>query len=435
MTSNIKGGHNVFGYRNIVEDLVVERLLMSNEDGLPIIISGKDCNCDDLESFVARMGGKVKYKLPIINSVAAYVPSLSVKSMAMDRVTEKIYLDDVAYKLMDIASVTVGSDFANENGLTGKNISIAVLDTGVFPHKDLTTPNSRIIGFKDFVGEKTEPYDDDGHGTHVAGIVAGNGFSSKGRYMGVAPDSNIVGVKVLGGDGGGSISDVIAGVQWTIDNKNRYNIKVMTLSLGTKPKGNHADDPLCKAVNAAVDSGITVVVAAGNSGPNASTITSPAISPKVITVGACDDRKTSSSNSIGIPDFSSRGPTPEGLKKPDILAPGVGINSLANKQSEYHTLSGTSMATPIVAGCVALLYENNPNITPSQVKDVLTSNARNLGLGADEQGFGLLNIKSIVNKIEPIKKPSKTYNNNSSSSLSSNNVFLIILIVIILLIL
>jgi len=432
----------VFGYRGIVEDLVVERLLTANEEGIPIIISGRNCNCDDLEKFVSKMGGKIKYKLPIINSVAAYMPSVGVKSMAMESVTEKIYLDDYAYKLMDIASVTVGSDFANEFGLTGKNISVAILDTGVFPHRDLTTPNNRIIAFKDFVGEKSQPYDDDGHGTHVAGIVAGNGFSSKGKYMGIAPDANIVGVKVLGGDGGGSISDVIAGIQWTIDNKSRYNTKIMTLSLGTKPKANYEDDPLCKAVNAAVDSGITVVVAAGNGGPDASTITSPAISPKVITVGACDDRKESTSKNISIPDFSSRGPTPDGLRKPDILAPGVEINSLSNSSSGYHSLSGTSMATPIVAGSIALLYENNPNLSPLEVKEIITSNAHSLGLGPDVQGSGVLDIRAIINKINPdIKpnppknKPNSSYGGNVGGTLLSNNIFLIILIVIILLIL
>lgn len=426
----------MFGYRDVVEDLVVDRLLNTKEDAIPIIISGRDCNCDDLEAFVSRMGGKVKYKLPIINAIAAYMPSVNVKSMAMERVTEKIYLDDYAYKLMDIASVTVGADLANERGLTGKNVSIAVVDTGVFPHRDLTTPNNRIVAFKDFVGEKREPYDDDGHGTHVAGIVAGNGFSSKGKYMGIAPDANIVGVKVLGGDGGGSISDVIAGVQWVIQNREKYNIKVMTLSLGTKPKGSYTEDPLCKAVHMAVDSGITVVVAAGNSGPNPSTITSPAISPKVITVGACDDRKASNSKNITIANFSSRGPTPDGLKKPDILAPGVGINSLANKQGEYHTLSGTSMATPVVAGCAALLYESNPNITPGAIKETLLSNTHSLGLKPEEQGNGVLNIRNIANKIEPVKKPNPSHPNSfSSGSFLSDNLFIILLIVIIILLL
>lgn len=429
----------MFEYRDIIEDLVIERLLNTDEEEIPVIIYAKDCTCDDLEKHISKIGGKINHILPIINAVAAYMPSMNVKSMALDSIIDKIYLDDHVYKLMDRTPITVGSDFANEYGLTGKNISVAVLDTGVYPHEDLTTPYNRIIGFKDFVGQKEEPYDDDGHGSHVAGIIGGNGFSSKGKYMGIAPDANIIGVKILKGNGSGNISDVIAGIQWTINNKNKYNIKVITLSLGTKPRSSYKDDPLCQAVDAAVASGITVVVAAGNSGPNSSTITSPAISPNVITVGACDDRMSISSKDISIADFSSIGPTQDGLKKPDILAPGVGINSLANRSSDYKKLSGTSMATPVVAGCAALLYESNPQLTPIQVKKIITSSATDLGLNPNSQGFGLLNIRKIVNNINansPENKPNYSHeNSNILESILSNNMFLIVLLVIILLIL
>lgn len=429
----------MFQYKDIVEDLVIERLLTNSEEEIPVIISGKNCTCEELRDHIAKIGGKTKYILPIINAVAVYMPSSNIKSMAMEDITEKIYLDDYVYKLMDVTPITVGSDFANEYGLTGKNVSIAVLDTGVFPHNDLTSPHNRILAFKDFIDDSSRPYDDDGHGTHVAGIIAGNGFSSKGKYMGIAPDANIVGVKVLKGDGAGNISDVIAGIQWTVDNRSRYNIKVMTLSLGTKANSRYIDDPLCKAVDAAVNAGITVVVAAGNSGPNPSTITSPAISPNVITVGACNDRNAESFRDITIADFSSIGPTKEGLNKPDILAPGVRINSLANNSFEYNTLSGTSMAAPVVAGCAALLYESNPQATPLEIKQLISSNATNLGLSRNKQGAGLLNIKQIINSIkeEPAedKPTAPSVSNNTLGGFLSNNTFLIILLVIIILLL
>lgn len=429
-----------------MEDLVIERLLSSDEEEIPVIISGKDCSCEDLEEYIRQVGGKTKHILPIINAVAVYMPPTNIKSMAMEKFTEKIYLDDYVYKLMDICPITVASDFANEYGLTGKNVSVAVLDTGVFPHEDLATPYNRIVAFKDFIGGKTRPYDDDGHGSHVAGIIAGNGFSSKGKYMGIAPDAKIVGVKVLKGDGAGNISDVIAGIQWIVDNRERYNIKVATLSLGTRATSSCSDDPLCKAVNAAVASGITVVVAAGNSGPNPSTITSPAISPHVITVGACNDRNAISHKDISLADFSSIGPTIEGLDKPDILAPGVRITSLANKSLEYDTLSGTSMAAPVVAGCAALLYEKNPQATPGQIKDLIKSKATNLGLNSNRQGSGLLDIKRIVESYEGdfeegTEKPGRdkptgpSANNNALAGLISDKTFLIIILVIIILLL
>ena len=235
----------MFEYEDI-EDLVMEHLLNTDEEEVPVIIYGKDCTCDDLEKHVSKIGGRIKHILPIINAVAVYMPTSNVKSMAMEDMTKKIYLDDYVYKLMDITSITVGSDFANEYGLTGENVSVAILDTGIFPHEDLTTPYNRIIGFKDFIGQKDQPYDDDGHGTHVSGIIAGNGFSSRGKYMGIAPDANIIGVKVLKDDGSGNISDVIAGIQWVVDNKEKYNIKVLTLSLGTKPKNKYENDPSVK---------------------------------------------------------------------------------------------------------------------------------------------------------------------------------------------
>ncbi|SNS53425.1 serine protease AprX [Anaerovirgula multivorans] len=430
----------MFSYSNVVEDLVIENLLKSNGEHIPVIITGDDCECDDLEKCVKDLGGVIKHRLHIINGVAAYIPPVGVRSLSRESSINKVHFDDVVMKLMDKASVTVAADYANEHGLTGKNVAVAVVDTGVYPHSDLTTPNNRIVGFVDFVDKKTTPYDDDGHGTHVAGIVAGNGFASNGKYMGIAPDANIVGVKVLNKDGGGSISDVVAGVQWVIENKDRYNIKVMTLSLGTKAKASYQEDPLCKAVDQAARHGITVVVAAGNSGPDSSTINSPGISPNIISVGACDDRKAAKPEDCTIADFSSRGPTVDGLHKPDILTPGVDINSLSNKNNGYHSLSGTSMATPIAAGCAALLYENNPNLTPTEIKRMMTQNSINLGYDLDVQGAGLLDIKKIIGTSNPSPQPPKDIPQNGSRSPKGifsifDGWFFVILIVILILIL
>lgn len=255
--------------------------------------------------------------------------------------------------------------------------------------------------------------------------------------MGIAPDADIVSVKVLRDDGSGKISDVIAGIQWAINNREGYNIKVITLSLGTKPKNNYKDDPLCQAVDAASAFGITVTVAAGNSGPDPSTITSPAISPNIITVGACNDREASHSKNATVANFSSVGPTQDGFEKPDVLAPGVGINSLANKSLEYKKLSGTSMATPVVAGCAALLYEKYPEMTPSQIKKIIVSNAVDLGLDPNIQGSGLLSIEKIINSIN--EGPSEDRPDiphipgDITEPFLSRDTFLVILLVIIIL--
>lgn len=428
----------MLGYRNIYHDSVLEQMMYSNEEHMHVILTTDTCGCEDLEQCVEKMGGKVKHKLPIINGVSAYIPTSGVKSASMERAINKVYLDERVYKLIDVSSVTIGADFANGLGMTGKGIGVAVVDTGVYPHSDLVTPKNRIIGFRDLINNKTSPYDDDGHGTHVAGIVAGNGFSSSGKYMGIAPDANIIGIKVLDGEGSGSISDVIAGIQWAIDNQRKYNIKIINMSLGSRAKTSYKDDPLCKAVDRAIDLGISVCAAAGNNGPSSSTINSPATSPNTIVVGASNDKKDADKSPIA--NFSSRGPTIDNLHKPDILAPGVDITSLNNTPGEYQTLSGTSMATPIVSGCCALLYEHNPDMKPSEVKNLIISNADNLGFSRDAQGYGLLNIRKIFNSIDhelkPIAPSKPNENARPHKKLFFNNEwFLIIAIIILLLIL
>jgi serine protease AprX len=209
---------------------------------------------------------------------------------------------------------------------TGKDVTIAVLDTGIYPHPDLTFPNNRIIAFKDFVNGRNIPYDDNGHGTHVAGDAAGNGAVSQGLYRGPAPEANIVGIKVLDRDGNGRTSTILKGIIWAIENRERYGIKVLNISLGNTPVSKGKADPVAQAVEKAVASGIVVVVAAGNEGPGAGTISSPGDNPKVITVGAVDDNNTPSDiRDDKIPEYSSRGPTTSGTRKPDLLAPGEGI--------------------------------------------------------------------------------------------------------------
>jgi len=271
---------------------------------------------------------------------------------------------------------------------------------------------------------KTSPYDDCGHGTHVAGIIAGNGKMSNGQYKGVAPEANLVGVKVLDNTGGGRSSDVIAGIQWVVQNKATYNIKVINLSLGAPATQSYATDPLSQAAEAAWDAGLVVVAAAGNNGPEPGTINTPGINAHIITVGAVDDRGTVDTGDDVIAGFSSRGPTIDGLTKPDLVAPGVNITSLAADTSYlpkknsgsrgkpgkalqaitqskpqqttifdyYVTMSGTSMATPMAAGTAALLLEQNPNWTPDEVKKQMMGTAVDMGFAPNEQGAGEVHL-------------------------------------------
>ncbi len=259
-------------------------------------------------------------------------------------------------------------------GYDGSGITIAIIDTGIdASHPDL---QGKVIGWKDFVNGKTSPYDDQGHGTHVSSIAAGTGAASNGKYKGMAPGAKLVGIKVLNSQGSGSVSDIIAGVDWAIQNKDKYNIRVINLSLGGS-QSSDGTDSLSQEVNKAWDAGIVVCVAAGNSGPDKYTVGSPAAASKVITVGAVDKNDV-------ITDFSSRGPTADGRLKPEVVAPGNWIIAARASGTQltdvtigdyYVAASGTSMATPHVAGISALILQAHPDWTPDQVKKALIETA------------------------------------------------------------
>lgn len=353
-------------------------------------------------------GATVKYELPFVDSYVVDVPCENIKKLASNRDVIFIADDSEVKSTLNIATKVIGSSTVNESGYTGKGIGIAFLDTGVYPHPDLTEPENRIVAFKDFVNDKQKPYDDNGHGTHVAGDAASNGYSSNGKYKGVAPEANIISVKVLDAAGRGNTSDILAGMQWIVDNADKYNIRIVSLSLGDKAVLPYFLDPMARGCEKLWQQGFVVTVAAGNNGPEPRTITTPGISPSVITVGALDDRRTVDTSDDAVADFSSRGPTSSGRLKPDVLAPGVNIVSLNRNpmatgagsllfERMYRTASGTSMATPMVAGAAALLLQKNPHLTPSQIKNIMIKTAKSVD-GEDKyaEGYGMIDINAMI---------------------------------------
>lgn len=296
---------------------------------------------------------------------------------------------------VDPSRAVIGMPKVWAQGFTGKGIGVAIIDSGIYPHPDL---KNKITGWVDIADGKTEPYDKFGHGTHVAGDVAGSGKLSEGRFRGIAPDANLIGVRIT------TVAEAIKALQWCIDNKERYNIRVVNMSLGDFATRSYKDDPWSQAAEKAIQAGIVVVVAAGNEGPDPGTVSTPGIDPRVITVGAVDDKHTVDRRDDGMAGFSSRGPTStDGTPKPDVIAPGVAIYStlapgttldvpeLPHVGKDYIAISGTSMATPIVAGLVATMLEANPQLTHDDVKKILTASAdRYLPDGINVQGYGLV---------------------------------------------
>jgi serine protease AprX len=329
----------------------------------------------------------------------------------------------------------VGPDPAYDPSRGG--IAVAIVDSGIQPHADLSL--SRIRKFKDFVTGGERPVDPCGHGTHVAGIIAGNGQSSNGLYAGIAPDVDIVALRVLGDDCSGNTSDVIDALEWIARNHEHYKIKVVNISLGHAVLESLFSDPLVQAVERLSRKGIAVVTAAGNKGldqltgnPGYGGVGVPCNAPSAICVGALDNQRTPDFADDRVPDSSSRGPTRfDLLAKPDLIAPGVDIVSLASPGSRlfeelphllvpgadgaplYQMLSGTSMASPAVAGAAALLLQENHALPANTLKMALQFTARILPL-ADvlTQGAGALNIGgalALADAINPNVKPGRNW--------------------------
>ena len=270
---------------------------------------------------------------------------------------------------------------------TGKGLGVCILDTGIYEHIDFT---GRIWAFYDFLAFKRRPYDDNGHGTHVAGLVAGDGTASMGKYRGAAPGCGIISLKVLDRYGTGSQDDVLRALRWIRENRQQYRIRVVNISVGTtcNSKRNHAR--LLESVEQLWDEGVVVVTAAGNQGPRPGSITAPGSSKKVITVGSSDLLEGRSA-------ISGRGPTAECVCKPDIVAPGNKIMScVPGKPYSYGVKSGTSMSTPLVTGAIACALEKNPALTNTDIKTMLMNSAEDMGLPQNLQGWGKFNRRKFL---------------------------------------
>jgi serine protease AprX len=379
---------------------------------------------------VKRAGGTPKRSLGIVGGASAKVRGAQLITLAND--------PDVAFVFADTRLVTkfdpqVSAPLVTEPGqlevnapaawstygVIGRGIGVAVLDSGIYAHPDLA---GRIVAAIDFTAPSQVVSvaalgDAGGHGTHVAGLIAGDGTASNGAYAGVAPGANLVDVRVINAEGGSSVSTVLAGLQWVLANRATYNIRVVNLSLGAPEQTSYTQSPLSAAVEILSFAGITVVVSAGNTGPGSGSINVPGDDPFVITVGAVDDAGTSTVGDDSVASWSSCGPTSyDGLAKPDLTAPGRHMVSLRAPGSaldtlyperevtapgastaDYFMLSGTSMSAPLVTGAVALMLEKDPHLTPRQVKQRLVSTVTSLPFGtAYTRGAGLLNVLAAV---------------------------------------
>ncbi|MGL5258821.1 MAG: S8 family peptidase [Lachnospiraceae bacterium] len=296
----------------------------------------------------------------------------------------------------------IGCNTFEASMYSGKNITVAILDTGIMYHPDF---GNRILAFHDFTKKGYPyPYDDSGHGTHVAGCLAGNGYLSNGKIRGIAPNCNLIIGKVLDYQGEGNIEDMIAGIQWVIDYRKKYQIKILNISIGLGYVLNETTKhKLQNMLELAWDYGLLVIVAAGNSGPEESSISPLGLGNNVISIG-CHEGGYFGNRTDLCEYYSGRGEIFSIKKKPDLVAPGTSIvscNALVRKigkryKDGYIEKSGTSMSTPIVSGVASLILEKDHYLSNYEIRKRLIYSAKDLGEPWNMQGWGMVNVKDAL---------------------------------------
>jgi serine protease AprX len=373
----------------------------------------------DAAEAVRHVGGQVTASLPIVNGVAAEVEADDLERLARDPAVSAVTANRQArFEDFVYDATTTASNFARTSQATaawaggnlGQGVGVAVIDTGVSPMADFT---GRLVHGPDLSGEGTT-VDSFGHGTVMAGLIAGSGADSAtrlgGAFTGIAPRAHVVAVKAAGRNGAVDVSTILQAMHWVSAYRDQFDIRVLNLSWGVPSTQLPTLDPLNYAVERLWGEGIVVVVAAGNSGPSYGTVTKPGDDPVVLTVGALDDHGDADPLNDDVPDWSSKGPTAASVTKPDVIAPGRTVIASRSYGSaieqgypdaavapSYIRGSGTSQATAVTSGLVALLLSARPTLTPDQVKSMLRSTASPLaGVDANTQGAGRVQLAAAL---------------------------------------
>jgi serine protease AprX len=368
---------------------------------------------------ILQSNGQSVGALPIIQGAAGYATAAGIQAMSLLPQVAAIDQDAVvrprrpagpgpaspASRLTSLYPLEVKATHVWQQGGSGRGVTVAVLDSGVAPTADL--PTGRVLASVGFAGaHNAQQPDRGGHGTHIAGTIAGNGAYSAGQFVGMAPQANIIDVQVLDTNGNGRYSSILRGIEWVLAHQSQFNIRVINLSFGAPTQGaSYKTDPLAAGVEIAWKHGLVVVTAAGNGGPSGGTVESPAIDPYVIAVGSTDDQATLTLADDTLGWWSAWGTPAQSTARPDVLAsgrrivsnrvPGSTLDAMfpdhlvtANNGATYMRLTGTSMSTAVVSGAAALLLEQQPSLKPDQVKKILTATAQSFGQGGLPAGAG-----------------------------------------------
>lgn len=393
-------------YFRKVDPTIKNYISMKKVKSIPLIVTFRQPISSALETKIKKAGFKVKHHFQFINGVSGKIPAAGFDSLASIVEIQKLFYDGKAYLMgKSIAAKVENTEAADsETFLSGKGVCVAFIDSGVYPHPDLTRPRNRIVAFKDFVNELEGPYDDNGHGTACIGSAFG--ASPEGKFKGPAYNSNIVCAKAFNSLGIGSFSDILASMQWICSIKDKHNIKIIVLPFGTACV-HRQYDALSLAASALWHQGLFVCTCSGNLGPGEGSITSPGIESSSFTVGACD---TTGSLPL-VAKFSGCGPVSGKAEKPDAIMPGFKVSGLSSDTAyiprdkavprgpslnQYYTVaSGTSVSAALAAATAALLYQKEGNLSPADAKSILKVCCNSINEPKAAQGAGMIDIKKI----------------------------------------
>jgi serine protease AprX len=452
---------------------LLAQLASEDPDQMLVVIIQPQTNLANVEMMVDQLGGVVTKNISMINAIAATLSAQSALTLADNPNIRWVSLDAPVEKskrrpINDNESIdpvpqnyfldSLGVRSLWDMGLQGQGISVAVIDSGITPEKDLQVdptkgkPDSRVIEQLTFNSNSGHVNDATGHGTHIAGIIGGSGYMSGGLYAGIAPQVNFISLKISDDTGMAYESDAIAAMQWILDNKDRYNIRVVNLSINSTQESSYHSSPLDAAAEILWFNGVVVVASVGNKGKSDGYNTAnaaPANDPFIITVGASDEHDTPFVSDDTVSTFSAHGRTVDGFTKPEIIAPGTDIVSILGPgnwisehpdnvvmNGEYFRLSGTSMAAPMVTGAVVLLLQDEPNLTPDQVKYRLIGSAGVIGGGnpyldvyaavtdtsAESANTGLVASQLLWTGDDPVAWDSVAWNSVAWNSVAWNSV-------------
>lgn len=397
----------LLGFGRKIDSNIKSFMKINMKRKIPIIVCYKD-NFKMVKSKILYNGGKIKYEYQYVKAIACDLSPYSIDKLSELPEVSFISMDHKASLTLKNAGETMGVNHARVFNLTGKGIGIGIIDSGVFPHPDLTSRRNAINYFYDLINGYEKPYDDNGHGTFICGCIAGSGALSSNAYVGIAPNSNLCVIKAFDASGNGFLSDIIKAMDILIDLRDKYNIRIICLPFEFSYMNKIKVNPLEEIIKHAMNANIAIIVPSGNLGPQPYSIYFPGNIRDVITVGGCSCTDNNIKN-YKISSFSGRGPTSDGLNKPDIVAPSVGITSIASNVSynpalrtkpeiknPYTTMSGTSAACALISGICALILEKTPELKPGDLKSVITLSTISIGENKFAQGNGLMVFEKIL---------------------------------------